>query len=421
MIRTILADGRLAKLASSAIKEHIDRMYGYPKYGLEEIESELSWRLRCMDYLGLSVRAIISDGEVDEGLRVRLASGYISLLEPYMRKELPKDVYECSGEPAFAVEAAAFLSGRGAFDWSDQRTIGHVIRFALTSGVAAKRAFLAGLIDRLNVDDGLLSFLSEKELHRNVISTVISIALGENRGSLFSVLGLGGMEERKRMLVYNLMPLLDADWRESSFAELPRLSALSDEDLSRLFVGLKMLITRSPNRVNAFRSLAEGLVERGVSLRLLLEGLADRSARGELFYSDEPKLKALCQVAEERGQVDGEFIDIVRGFLGERMETSTRLFLYKFVYRHTHDRNILQDALQWRAAGIRSWAERELANYERDSRSIPHVRGGASPPPPSCPASPAWRSPFIVMAAPPRPRRGPRTPRPSRTRRPRRA
>lgn len=58
--------------------------------------------------------------------------------------------------------------------------------------------------------------------------------------------------------------------------------------------------------------------------------------------------------------VDAEFTDLVRGFLGERMKTSTRLYLFKFVYAYTRDVGILHEAMKWKSSKIHEWAQAQL-------------------------------------------------------------
>ena len=50
----------------------------------------------------------------------------------------------------------------------------------------------------------------------------------------------------------------------------------------------------------------------------------------------------------------------MRGFLGERMETSTRLYLFKFVYAYTRDVGILHEAMKWKSSMIHEWAQAQL-------------------------------------------------------------
>jgi hypothetical protein len=356
MIKDILVDRRAASVATKAVKEYVDDVYGYSKYDIDEIRAELSGRLLCMTYLGYAVYKIISDDKVKDSLKVSLASRYLSLIDPYVRGKLPKEVYKYWSEmdPEFVVEAAAFLDSRGAFDWNDMNTIGYVIRLSMDSGVSAKKAFLSRLIERLNRDARLLSFFSKNELHQYDIFSALTGGI--------SMFGLNGMRKGKRLLVQNLVPLLDADWRDSSFGELCRLSTLSNDDLSYLFMEMNPMPFKKLNRVKAFMDLAEGLAEKGISLGTLLKGIA-KHKKG-FFYADEPKVKALCEVAEEKGQVNEGFVKTIRGFLKEKMETETREYLFKFVYRHTRDRGILQDAMKWKASGIRKWAESELAKRE---------------------------------------------------------
>jgi hypothetical protein len=363
MIREIANNEKLARIASAAVKKCVDDIYGYSKYSSAEIRSELEDRLYCMTYLGWAINDILKNDSVKEKVKVRLASGYIGLLEPYASGHLPKEVYKYweDMEPAFVIEIAAFLDARGLFDWSNKKQIEYSLNFASHSGMLAKKALLASLIDKLNKDRALSQFLSKDLLHS---SEVFALESRNDRGR-FSPLRLDHVDECKQILLLNLAPLFDADYRDSSFRLICDLSCLTKDDLIWFFVDITIsFFTRNFNRLTSFRDLGKGLVARGIPLISLIQKLDEKWSgdnKSRSFYFDEVRVRVLAELAENYGQCDSSFVDTVRRFLKHRMETNTREYLFKFVYRHSGDRTILEEALQWKSAKIRSWAQDELA------------------------------------------------------------
>ncbi|PSN88246.1 hypothetical protein B9Q03_09485 [Candidatus Marsarchaeota G2 archaeon OSP_D] len=102
----------------------------------------------------------------------------------------------------------------------------------------------------------------------------------------------------------------------STFGELCRITYLTREDLERIFLKLPMaLMLENKSDVRALRDLLmcllDGSREPEVIIKRLLKQVSELKEAG---FDYEARLKALCQVAEERGLVDAGFIGLVGGF-----------------------------------------------------------------------------------------------------------
>jgi hypothetical protein len=311
-----------------------------------------------MDFLGCAVYGIVMDGSVGLDTRLRLASQYMALLAEHEDEKLPEKAYrQCeSTEPTYVVEVAVFLCENGVFDWGNTEALTRIVQHASPSSLEAKQAFLSKLVDELNRNPRLLSFLTKPRYVNPLIETIRFFGLEAWNPRL------EGISKAKQNLVFNLQPFLVSSMGRSTFGELCRITYLTREDLERIFLKLPMaLMLENKSDVRALRDLLmcllDGSREPEVIIKRLLKQVSELKEAG---FDYEARLKALCQVAEERGLVDAGFIGLVRGLLGERMETSTRLHLFKFVYAHTRDVRVLHEAAKCRSSRIREWAKTEL-------------------------------------------------------------
>lgn len=254
------------------------------------------------------------------------------------------------------MEVAVFLCENGVFDWEDKEALTRVIQHASSSSVEAREAFLSKLVDELNRNQRLLSFLTEPHYVNPIAETMRFFGI-EMRD-----LELEGISRAKQNLIFNLQPFLVSSKGHSTYGELCRITYLTHEDLEKIFLQLPTpLMLENKSDIRALKDLLACLLDGSREPSVVLKRLLKRLSELKKSTSDfEARLKALCQVAEERGLVDAEFTDLVRGFLGERMETSTRLYLFKFVYAYTKDVGILHEAIKWKSSKTREWAQAQL-------------------------------------------------------------
>ena len=115
------------------------------------------------------------------------------------------------------------------------------------------------------------------------------------------------------------------------------------------------------NRVAMFRDLAESMqAARDIGPLELLKKLDQRTDRNKFFYGDEVRTKGLPKLVQAQGEGSRECAEIVRRFLDYKIETDTRLQLFRFVYENTGDGELLERASRFKSAKIREWATKEM-------------------------------------------------------------
>jgi hypothetical protein len=109
--------------------------------------------------------------------------------------------------------------------------------FARTA-VETKAAFLSLLVERLNRDEALLQRFSSVSLYKDELAREPRMGWSPRD---FDPLGLEKLEDGKRTLLQNVMPLLDSDHKRSSFSLVCRLSCLTPLDLETFFLDMSVL------------------------------------------------------------------------------------------------------------------------------------------------------------------------------------
>ena len=387
--RQISSNSTLSKIASIAVKEEVDHIYGYKKYPLYEIASELEERLYNPTYLGCAVSAILERPEPREAEKTHLAENYLDVVVSYLRGDMPKKTDEYWGddaEPSCVVEAAAYLAERKKLDWTGKKQyLEAVLSFTKDSSVQAKKSLLQALVRKINEEgrqrqtrpqskeeEGLTNLLSSEDLVADSLLGLFK-AMGSQRPK---------EDQRKSQLIANLSALVDAEGEESSAGALCRLSFLDKDDLVQIFVDLPLLtfLRRTPsNRTLLYYDVAQVLCrERNVPFASIVQAMAmklqdeGKKSKRVIYYADEPKLKALSKLAVEIGESrNAELLGLMHSVLKLKgVETETRLVLFKFLYENSEKRKeLLDEASRFKSGRIRAWAASEEMTIKQ-SRAI---------------------------------------------------
>lgn len=370
----ISSDSTLSRIASVGVKQEVDHIYGYEKYPLDEVASELEERLYNPTYLGFAIGAILGNPKISNAIRTRLAAQYLDVVVSYLEGKMPKKTYEYWGgdaEPSCVVEAAAFLAERNEHAWMKKKEyVKAALSFTKDSSVRAKKSLLQELVKRINDKEdekrdgrSLADILSSEEL-------VVDSWLGFLKETAAQTTKKKGGDNRQ--LFSNLSALVDAEGEESSAGALCRLSSLDKDDLIQIFVDMPLFafLRRSPsNRTSLYYDVGKVLVrERQIPFVSIVQALAAKF-RGEMkkskrviYYADEPKLKALCKLALDLGEgQNDELLTLVHDVVKVKgVETETRLVLFKFLYENLDSmkikKKLLAEASRFKSGKIRAWA-----------------------------------------------------------------
>ncbi|MGI0090584.1 MAG: hypothetical protein ACREBS_02645 [Nitrososphaerales archaeon] len=382
--RQIASNPSLSKIASLAVKDEVDYIYGYKKYSLDEIASELEERLYNPTYLGRAVIAILQRPEVSKVEKTHLAENYLDVVVTYLKGKMPRKTYEYWGsdaEPSYVVESAAYLvaQGKNHLDWiTKPGYLKGILSFTKDSSVQAKKSLLEGLVAKINEEYGKDS---GRGRGRNLLTDLLSKEdlIVDNWVGFLKEMGVTAPVKDNRgkfQLVGNLGPLLDAEGNESSAGALCRLSCFETIDLTAIFAELSLVpfLRRTPsNRTLLYYDGARVMCqERNVPFSSIVQALA-RKLRDELkkdrrvmYYADEPRLKALCRFAVEIGESrNTELLVLVKNVINLKgVETETRLVLFRFLYENLDNekekRSLLETANSFKSGKIKAWAGSEL-------------------------------------------------------------
>jgi hypothetical protein len=325
----------------------------------------LAESLYCITDLGRAINLILEEETVGAQVKLRLADRYLRTVVAYAEHKLPEKVYEHREDagPSHVMEAVCFLDERGKFDWADRRLARCALCFSTDYrlSVKAKKLLLSSLINRISIDNSMLSYLMSKEIIPKKEGFEEILWAGRDR------YGLHGLSSEKRNLLANLHNLIDADYGDSSLGLIASISCMSNADLLDVFFGASPMFFGDAGAIEtkAFEDLAESLVSvRDVPFQSLVKDFVRRVPIG-MFDYEEARLKALIRVAEKKGlQSDELLLSAVRRFLSAKMETDTRFRLFRFLYKQTKDRAILEQALRFKSKKIRSWALEEKAQLK---------------------------------------------------------
>ncbi|PSN88244.1 hypothetical protein B9Q03_09475 [Candidatus Marsarchaeota G2 archaeon OSP_D] len=147
------------------------------------------------------------DGSVGLDTRLRLASHYMASLAEHEDEKLPEKAYrQCeSTEPTYVVEVALFLCENGVFDWGNTEALTRIVQHPSPSSLDAKQAFLSKLVDELNRNPRLLSFLTKPRYVNPLIETIRFFGLEAWNPRL------EGISKAKQNLVFNFMGVKGAE------------------------------------------------------------------------------------------------------------------------------------------------------------------------------------------------------------------
>jgi len=172
------------------------------------------------------------------------------------------------------------------------------------------------------------------------------------------ILGLAGLRPQNQLLIRNLWPLLECANRRSSFEVLLELKSLNRREKVELAMNLGFFSGPRGNRIQAYEGLLSCILREGADPVDLATRLLARNEK-RLRYDDEARVKALMNVCEETGLIEPKLLDVLQQLLDLQMETFTRLYMMKFLYRHTKDERILDEAERWESKKIREWARQQ--------------------------------------------------------------
>lgn len=363
----IVSDPVLAKMASIAVRDEVDFIFGYKKYPLEEIAAELEERLYNPTYLGCSINAILEKSEVSEIQKIRLAESYLDVAACYLSGKLPKKTYEHWGadaEPSHVVEAAAHLAERKRLDWTKKKYLTAILSLAQDSSAKAKRLLLQKLVEKLNEEE----VLDKRSLTHLLSSRDLVV---DRWSSLMKELGIPRVkrkQQEKWQLLCNLSSLADAEGDESSAGALCRLTCLEEDDLLDILDQLPLhpYLRRTPsNRTMLYYDIAKVLyLERKIPFVSMVQALAKKlqDEKEGSHYMDEPKLKALTKLSVDAGEnQNAELLQLLRNALSLKgIETETRLVLFRFLYENSENQQrkneVLHEASRFKSGRIGAWA-----------------------------------------------------------------
>lgn len=363
VIDLICGDDSLREMAASAVKDEVDYIYGYSKYTLEEIDWELELRLYSMTYLAKAIVRILKHPKVDLDIKKTLCSSYLNLLEPYVKGELPKPVYEWEFEPDYTIEMAVFLDSIGEMDWKDYGLLDLIMIYSESSTVESRGRFLERFIERINMDGEMLEYYTsprpedseEMEVSRMSVFDLIPALIATMPPDKASRLEIS-------QSTLNLMKVLSLiigsklrRWRNVPLRVLGRLRHLSNGDIMWMMDHLAFF--RIPNCVKACEDLYMALNDREEDLEALLRTLTSQLKKKQKHdYRDEPKVKGLLRAVSKLPGDKSRFVELARGLLNARITPGAKLSVYKFIYETGGDRRILEMAKKERLKTIREWA-----------------------------------------------------------------
>lgn len=347
LINRICNDPLMSKEAAIAIKKEIDRIYGYSKYDISDVQAELKKRLYSLVYLGGAIVRLIDHKKIDEETKKRLAFSYLSFLKLYEERELPEMTYSLWGQdPIYSIELAVFLDSLGERSFfSDYDLLLLIILFERDSSKKAKESFLKILIEQLNENPELLDYLSAiaKELYP------------------FSPLQISKNKSHNSSLLMLLQPIYGHRTKHISLSPLVRFERLTPIDVLWMLDNLGfMSIYGIPQ---ASEELCEILLKMDYPLKNLLDKLILKGKERKFSYTLIRKIKGLLKVLVKHPSAmdqEEELITILRELLAINPPSELRLSVYKFLYEKTTKKELLKKASKDPSKKVRNWAKQLL-------------------------------------------------------------
>lgn len=357
IVDVICGDGSLRRVAAAAIKEEVDDIYGYSKYDLNEIDWSMEDRLYFMAYLAKAIVVIIEQPKIDLELKKTLCSSYLQLLVPGVKGELPRAVYRWGFEPCFTVEMAVFLDTFGELDWRNFELLEEIVAFGAESSVESKARFLENFVARLNRDEDMFKhFTSPKE---GVEDWEVS-ELAHFDHFFFTPKTREEISPSTLCLLENLSMIMCSSGRKNvPLKPLGKLKCVTNADITWMLDHL--ILFRIPNGVKASEELYEMLLERGEDPKALLHSLLSRmEAKCKISYHKERKVRGFYRAISKLPGDKSRFITLTKRLLDAKMGADAKLSAYKFLYRETNDRELLEKARDEGTMKIREWAVKAL-------------------------------------------------------------
>lgn len=359
VVKLICDDESLRRLAVSAVKDEVDDIFGYSKYNREEIDWGLESRLYSMTYLAKAITWIIKKPEIDSGLKKKLASMYIGLLEPYEENKLPESVYDWGFEPDYTIDIAVFLDEAGGLDWGNHRLLDLVMVYGAGSTVEGKEKFLEIFVDRLNQDEEVFEYYSSTSPRpeEHPVTTTpwdFSPLLDYLRPEEC----MASPAALKLLAVLSTLISSKHTSKNVSLKALGRLELFTKQDIEWIIDN--MLFFNIPNRVKAFEELYSVLMEKGEEPKTLLDSLVtklkeDRRSK----YTGDARVKGLIRAISMTQSDKSSIVTEAEELLDAGVGANARIEVYKFIYAEAGKEEILERARGDNSKKIREWAEDE--------------------------------------------------------------
>ncbi len=168
------------------------------------------------------------------------------------------------------------------------------------------------------------------------------------------------LSKKALRLVLNLSYLANGEYSQSVIHPIVKLKVLSDDDLIHIFTSSELGLLRG-NSALLHRDLAEAMyTERGIRPLAMLQAFKECIDDKRDIFKYEPKILALIRVSEKFNVETREIAEELKKYLDYYLQTDIRLQLFKFIYRKTGDRKILDLAKNYKSKYIRAWFDEEL-------------------------------------------------------------
>lgn len=361
VVHNLLHDKVMQEVAVRSIADDLDEIYGYGKLSETEIGAGIEDRLvdhpLAYAWIGLSVASITADDEIRLESRLDVASSYLNaVLANYVGVKRMESRW-LEEDARGITETALFLDDNALFNWDNGKLVSCVIFCSYGSSPAASGSFFSRLVFHLNENRALFDFLVQDDALVAHDFGLSKLVIGREKGRGRSITDAISF-------TYKITNLLVSEKGVNSFELLCKLKWIDTGELVTIFLdrSLPLVARRMQNRAVGYDAFADSLIKsRGVECPDLLSRLLNRDKRKDmkLYYFEEPMLKAICNAAEKNGTVDSRTTTLASEFLRYSMETTTRFYLFKFIYRNTHDPEILKIAERSKSAKIRKWIDEQ--------------------------------------------------------------
>jgi hypothetical protein len=352
IVKTIMGDDALRRIALASVKIEVDDIYGYSKYSLKEMSWDFESRLYSMTYLARSIVGIIGEDEVPQGVKKNLCHSYLGFLRPYVEGNLPKPVYDWRSEPSYTLEMAVFLDSVGELDWGDFELLDLIVYFGKDSCVESKGEFTLLFVDHLNKDKKMFHYYSSGRGEGLEGST--------DTLSFFGVFFKDSYPEEMTRSTFNILRYLGrmissgSSGKNVSLKPLGELDFLTPGDIN--WIMDHIILFGVPNRVKSCEDLYGVLFEKGEDVNSSFHSLVSQVREGADSYVMEPKIKGFLNAATRLPVDEVRLVEMASTLLDLGISVSAKLWIYKLVFKVGGNRKILERAKKENSKTIRKWA-----------------------------------------------------------------